>query len=130
MAETRFEFENLEVWHKSMDLTNQIIQVLDNTILNRSHFKLFEQLEAAAASVPANIAEGKGRKFDKDYLRFLYYSRGSLYETVTFLKLFSKNNWISEDEYQKLDKQCLTIGKMLNALIRSVRNRSNLNPKP
>ena len=125
MNDSRFEFENLKVWKKSMYLSNQIIQILDNTNLIRSHFKLFEQLEAAAASVPANIAEGKGRKFDKDYLRFLYYSRGSLYETVTFLKLFHDNNWISNEEYQKLDKQCLTIGKMLNALIRSVRNREN-----
>ncbi len=50
-------FKKLIVWQKAMDFTNQILK-LTNDI--KGHYRLIEQLEAAAASVPQNIAEDKG----------------------------------------------------------------------
>ena len=119
----KFEFENLKVWQRSVDFIDTIFDLLENINSTRKHFRLMEQIEASGVSVAANIAEGKGRHSDKEYLKFLYYSRGSLYETVTLLQVFQKRRWISEQDYANIQKEAILIGKMLNALIRSVRNR-------
>lgn len=70
-----------------------------------------------------NIAEGKGRYFDKEYLQFLYYARGSMYETITLLKIINRRNWIQDHDYHLIRSRALDIGRMLNALIRAIRKR-------
>ncbi|MGQ1787096.1 four helix bundle protein [Saccharicrinis sp. GN24d3] len=83
-----------------------------------------EQLEAASASVPQNIAEGKGRNSAKDFVTFLYYSRGSLFESLTVLYLFRRRNYISDEQLVELEDEAFEILKMINALI------SSKQPKP
>ena len=65
-----------------------------------------------------NIAEGKGRFSKKEYIRFLYVARGSLYEAVTLLVLFRKRNWISKKTYNELEDKAEEIVKMLMGLIK------------
>lgn len=122
-----FEFEDLKVWQKSVHFVDQILHLLETLNSSRQHYRLTEQIESASASISANIAEGKGRNSDKDYLRFLYYSRGSLYETVTFLEVMKRRNWIIEQDYQNIRQDAIEIGKMLNGLIRSIKTRLNEN---
>ena len=119
----KFEFEGLHVWERSVDFIDTIFDLLEAINSTRKHYRLMEQIEASSTSVAANIAEGKGRQSNKDYLKFLYYSRGSLYETVTFLRIFKKRGWISDQAYIDIRTEAIQIGKMLNALIRSVRGR-------
>ena len=119
----KFEFEGLHVWERFVDFIDTIFDLLEAINSTRKHYRLMEQIEASSTSVAANIAEGKGRQSNKDYLKFLYYSRGSLYETVTFLRIFKKRGWISDQAYIDIRTEAIQIGKMLNALIRSVRGR-------
>ena len=80
-----------------------------------------EQLEASSASIPQNIAEGKGRQTDKDFAKFLTYSRGSLYETITLLHLFSKRKWISMETLNQAETKAAVVAKMINALLNKLR---------
>lgn len=118
-----FDFEDLKVWQKSVNYVDRMFKILDHLNSPRKHYRLTEQIEAASTSISANIAEGKGRHSDKEYLRFLYYSRGSLYETVTFLEVLKKRKCISDQDYISIRHDAIEIGKMLNGLIRSVRKR-------
>jgi len=68
-----------------------------------------------------NRAEGKGRFSKKEFIQFLYIARGSLYESVTLLIIFRKNNWIGDDELQGLKRSADEIGKMIAGLISSIR---------
>jgi four helix bundle protein len=86
----------------------------------RQHYRLIEPLEAAAASVPMNIAEGKGRFSKKEFIHFLHIARGSLYETMTLLNLFQRRDWISMGAMNALEAQSNALARMLNALIRSI----------
>ena len=113
-------FKKLIVWQKAMDFTNQILK-LTNDI--KGHYRLIEQLEAAAASVPQNIAEGKGRVSTKEFIRYLYIARGSLYESITLLILFQQNNWISNACLIELEDKSVEITKMLNSLITKERSK-------
>jgi len=85
MARVRFGFEDLEVWQKAVKFTKMVIDITENISTERRHFRLLEQAESASTSIALNIAEGKGRYSKKEYVQFLYFARGSLYETVTLL---------------------------------------------
>ena len=79
-----------------------------------------EQLEASAASVPQNIAEGKGRHSDKEFVQYLYISRGSIYEAMTLIYLFERRSWIDQKTVENLENQALEITKMIKGLINSL----------
>ena len=118
--DTRSSYKDLVVWQKSMLLANDVIDLVDHLKTDRKHYRLIEQLEAAVTSLPMNIAEGKGRESKKEYIHFLYISRGSLYETLTLLEIFQMRNWIKTEAFQKLENQSAEIAKMLNGLINSI----------
>ncbi len=61
-----------------------------------------DQVVRSADSIPANITEGYGRYFFGDYIVFLYYARGSLYETKFWVEKAKKRDLINEETYKKL----------------------------
>lgn len=118
--EVHFQFKDLIVWQKAMIFADDVLTMIETVETQRKHFRLFEQLEAAATSVALNIAEGKGRNTNKEFSHFLYISRGSLYETITLLNIFQKRKWITEETLIKLEKQAFEIASMLKGLINSL----------
>ncbi len=118
----KFSFEELEVWHRAIDFADRIINITANVRTGHRHFRLIEQLEACSASIALNIAEGKGRYSKKEFIQFLYIARGSLYETITLLTLFRKNDLVTDIEFKELKTSGNEIAKMLAGLILSIRN--------
>ncbi len=110
-------YKELLVWQKSLTFANDVISLIDNLETDRKHFRLIEQLEAAATSVPMNIAEGKGRESKKEFVHFLYISRGSLYETMTLLEIFQMRGWLNNEAFHNLQQKSNEIAKMLKGLI-------------
>jgi four helix bundle protein len=121
VEESKFGYEDLEVWQKALDWASKIISLIDNLETNRMHFRLVEQLESACSSVAMNIAEGKGRRSQKEFVQFLHIARGSLYESITLLEIFLKQNWISKDSFLDLKERGKEIAKMLNGLAKSIK---------
>jgi len=117
----RFSFEDLEVWQKAVDFAKMIIDLSEQIETNRRHFRLIEQLEASSTSVALNIAEGKGRHSKKEFIQFLYVSRGSLYEAITLITIFHKNKWINDEQMDVIKQFADQIGKMLSGLIASIK---------
>ena len=113
-------YKDLMVWQKSMLFVNQVIQIIDEMDTPRKHFRLVEQLESAVTSIPMNIAEGKGRNSKKEFIQYLYISRGSIYETLTLLEIFRQQNWLYEEKYNKLEGSAVEIIKMLKGLINAI----------
>ncbi len=114
-------YKDLLVWQKSMAFACAVISLTDLLDTDRKHYRLIEQLEAAAASVPMNIAEGKGRNSTKEFAQFLYIARGSLFETMTLIELFEMKHWIPVKSTEHLTLQANEIGKMINGLIRAIK---------
>ena len=113
-------YKELQVWQKSMDLVNQVIQVVDTLETPRKHYRLIEQLESAVTSVPMNIAEGKGRESKKEFIYFLYIARGSIYETLTLLEIFKRQEWLDQSAYEELESSAMQIIRMLKGLIKAI----------
>ena len=120
MKNEYFRFKDLKVWQKALDYADKIIQVTENLNTEKHHYRLIEQLESSSASVAQNISEGKGRYSKKEFVQFLYFSRGSFNETLTLINLFHKRNWISEKSLDDLEEQAYEIACMLKALINSI----------
>ncbi len=121
--EIKFEqsrYKDLKVWQKSLNFADEVINLIDQVESSRKHYRLFEQLESAVTSIPMNIAEGKGRNSKKELIQFLYYARGSMYETTTLLEIFKLRGWITSEQFNELELQSIEIARMLNGLIRTV----------
>ncbi len=71
----------------------------------------------------SNIAEGFGRKGDKDFLRFLNYAKGSLDEVRSVLYVAVDADFIPSDRFSKLYQQSETVSSLLAGLIRYLRRR-------
>ena len=117
----RLSYKDLIVWQKSIAFASIVIDHAENLASNRKHYRLVEQLEAAATSVPMNIAEGKGRYSTKEYKHFLMIARGSLFETMTLLEIFKMKGWISEENFFILQNQAIEIARMLTVLHRNLK---------
>ena len=126
----RFGYEDLEVWQKAIDWASAIVSLCNDLETERRHYRLIEQLESVCSSVAMNIAEGKGRYSQKEFIQFLYVARGSLYEAVTLLEIFLKQGWTSKDKFTKLKDEAKEIAKMLNSLINSIKNSRAMNHQP
>jgi four helix bundle protein len=78
------------------------------------------QIRRAAASVPANIAEGHGRNSRGEYAQFLRVAQGSLKELETHVLLARRIGLIDASGESKILERCEVVGKMLRALIRAL----------
>ncbi|WBL41249.1 four helix bundle protein [Algoriphagus halophytocola] len=115
-----FGFKELKVWQKSIEFADVVLDLVENLNSSLKHYRLVEQIEACSVSISANIAEGKGRESKKEYIRFLYIARGSLYESISILTLFEKRKWISKEVLENLEKLGVEIASMLKGLINAI----------
>lgn len=109
-------YKDLEIWQKSMDLTIEVYS-LTKLMPQEEKYALSDQMRRAAVSIPSNIAEGIGRGSEKETVRFLYISKGSLLELETQLEICKRLNFISESSYLYISTMIESICKMLNSFI-------------
>lgn len=104
-------------------------QIADSVWLQVQNWKPFEkrvvgeQLARASDSIGANIAEAYGRFHYGDKLKFLYYSRGSLFETKYWINRAAKRQLISNDQSSDFAKQLTELAIQINAFAKSLREQ-------
>ncbi|HQZ67910.1 MAG TPA: four helix bundle protein [Planctomycetaceae bacterium] len=108
-------FRELEVWKIAMDLATDCYRVTKQFPKDEL-FGMTSQIRRAAASIPANIAEGQGRDHTKEFLNFLSIARGSLMELQTHLILAQRVNLLSDTDLQPLLTLCERISQMISRL--------------
>ena len=112
-------YRDLIIWQKSMTMVTLVYGLLKQFPDNEK-FGLTSQLKRCSVSIPSNIAEGYGRNYTKDYVRFLNISRGSLYEMQTQLQVALNLNFVDELTLEKINNLSVEIEKMLNSLIKKL----------
>jgi four helix bundle protein len=111
-------FRALNVWQKSKDLAVRVYRISNTGSLSKD-YGLRDQIRGSAVSIPSNIAEGDERDTDKDSVRFFYMSKGSLAELRTQLLIAHEIGYLELVLFEDLEKECISIGKMLGKLIKS-----------
>lgn len=109
-------FKELNVWKRAMELVKDIYQ-LTASFPSDERFGMTSQLRRCAVSIPSNIAEGSGRKTDKDFSNFPSMSLGSQFELETQLIISNEIGFLSENSLKTLSKELNEIQKMTRTLI-------------
>jgi len=115
----KVNFENLRIYQLAEQLSDRIW----NSVVSWDGFSkdtVGRQLVRAADSIGANIAEGSGRGSSVDYRRFLRISRGSLYETLHWLRRAYLRKLLSEKQTKEIRSIISELSPTLNAYLRSV----------
>lgn len=112
-------YKELTVWKKSYQLTLDIYNATKG-FPKEELFGVTSQIRRAAASIPANIAEGNMRQSPKDYQYFIRIARGSMAEVDVWLNLSHDLKYLDSVAYNNLAQQCDEIGRMLNGLMKSL----------
>jgi four helix bundle protein len=111
--------EDFKTCHRAMELGEEVWSVV-------SSWNYFErdtvgkQLVRAVDSIAANLSEGLGRYHFKEIKNFSYYSRGSLFETTTWLTKAANRKLIEQSKFDQLISELEIIGKMINTYIKSI----------
>jgi four helix bundle protein len=112
--------ENLVVWNESVRFVKDVYR-LTGRFPGSERYGLTSQLRRAAVSIPTNLAEGASRKTRKEYIQFLYVARGSLSEMETLLYISEQLEFTENQTYDTLRIKTESLGKMLTALINSLK---------
>ena len=115
-------YQDLTVWQKGMQLAEDCYR-LTRRFPREELFGLTPQIRRAAASVPANIAEGWGREGTREYIQFLRVAQGSLKELETHLILSQRVGLVTEGEIAATLNLCGEMGKMIRSLIGSLQRK-------
>lgn len=115
----KHNYKKLLVWQKAMDLVVNTYKLLDK-LPKEEMFQLSTQIKRAAVSIPSNIAEGSGRKTEKELSYFLYIAHGSACELDTELNLFNRLNYISSEEYEALSMEIEEVKLMILSFERKI----------
>ena len=112
-------FKDLVVWQDSVTLAADTYG-LTRTFPKSETYGLASQMQRAAVSVAANIAEGHGREQTGSFIQFLRVAQGSLKELETHLIIAQRIELITPQQSEPLSGKCDAIGRMLRSLIRSL----------
>ncbi len=116
-----FAFEKLNVYQKAIDFANAACDLTRG--FPRGYFFLADQLNRAALSIAANIAEGNGRFTKPDRKNFFGIARGSVQECVPLLELASRQALLEADRHQQLKADLEEIARMISGLIKGLDKR-------
>jgi len=120
-------YRDLKAWQIGMNISESAYK-LTADFPKHERYGLGSQIQRAAVSVPANIAEGHARESTREFLRFLSLAQGSLAELETHLLLAERFGYISKDEIDHIMRLTNETGKVLHGLRRSLNAKLASNP--
>lgn len=109
-----FQFENLTIWQKSLDLSIKVSELV-KSFPKEELYVLSSQMKRAADSVVLNIAEGSTGQSKKEFNRFLGISLRSVIEVVSCLYLAKSRQLINDEQFKVHYDESLVITKMIQS---------------
>ncbi|MCK4392504.1 four helix bundle protein [Candidatus Bipolaricaulota bacterium] len=116
-------FEDIEAWKKARVLVKEIYQTTGKGKFAKD-FSLKDQIRRAAVSVMSNIAEGFSRQTDKEFIQFLFMSKGSVSEIQSQLYIANDLGYIDEEEFTGLYHDADEIARLISGFIRYLKGAS------
>jgi len=113
-------FEDLECWQEARSLVNLVYKVTKGKEFKKD-LRLSSQIQAAATSTMANIAEGLIRRSDKEFTQFLYISMSSAAEVQSHLYIALDQGYIDQDQFNIIYEQANKTARIISGLIKYLR---------
>ena len=109
--------EKLDVWCKARDFAVRIHKEVLPLLPSDEKYALSQQLRRSSQSIPANIAEGHGRFYFQDTVRFCYIARSSLEETLSHIVYAYKVDYFSEIIYRSFEADGESLNRLINGYV-------------
>lgn len=109
--------EKLKAWKESKELAVWLYKNIIPVLPAEEKWGIAVQLRRAVQSIPTNIAEGFGRYYYQDMVRFCYIARGSLMETISLVELSSDIGYITPDIKTIFSTRSTTVLQLINGYI-------------
>ena len=122
--DTKYDYTQLDVYKESKALVMSVYALI-KLFPKEEQYALCDQLRRAVISIPSNIAEGSGRRSSKEQVHFLEIAYGSLREVSCQMDIACDLEYISKDDFNRVNIQVNKIGAMISGL----RNRHLTNSK-
>ena len=113
-------YKDLDVWKNGIQIVD-VAYELTQSFPQSERFGLVSQMQRAAVSIPANIAEGATRRHTKEFQQFCSIALGSCAELETLLIISKRRNYVNEGKFVFVTKLLETELRMLMGLIKSLR---------
>jgi four helix bundle protein len=110
---------DLVVWQKAKDLA-VLVYKATNQFPKEETYSLTSQVRRAVVSIPANIAEGKGRRLPREFIQFLGNSRGSSLELDTRLEIALRLGDLTPHQHSNIQSQVQEVGRLIHDLLHSL----------
>jgi len=114
---SREGLEKLNVWLKAKNLTVFVYTRVIPSLPSSEQYNLTDQIRRAATSIPANIAEGYGRFYYQETIRFCYIARGSLEELISHIMLAEEIGELSKETELEVLLLADEVGRLINGYI-------------
>ncbi|HEV7746423.1 MAG TPA: four helix bundle protein [Pyrinomonadaceae bacterium] len=111
--------QKLEAWSRAIDLVTDVYQSSDH-FPKEERYGLTSQIRRASVSIPAILAEGAGRRSQKEFVHFLSNSQGSASELETELIIANRLGYLDDATFVRLTAQLERIGRLITGLVRHV----------
>ena len=112
-------YRDLIAWQRAMDLVSGVYAMVRG-LPDAENYGLAAQLRRSAVSVATNIAEGQGRKSDREFRRYISIAQGSLCEVETEILIATRLGYVSEEKVAPLMELSSETGRLLAGLRRTL----------
>lgn len=109
--------ETLEAWKKAKEFALRVYREALPLLPSEENWNLNQQLRRSSLSIPANIAEGYGRFYYQDNVRFCYIAHGSLEETLSHLVIAFEMKFIPKSLFDSLEQDGEKLTQLINGYI-------------
>ncbi|KPL19593.1 MAG: four helix bundle protein [candidate division Zixibacteria bacterium SM23_81] len=116
------KLEDIEAWQRARKLVQEIYRITARDGFSKD-FGLRDQIRRAAVSIMSSIAEGFGRRSNREFANFLNYSHGSTAEVQSHFYVALDQSYIEKKTFNSLYKQCDEISRMVLSLSKYLRKK-------
>lgn len=116
-------FEDIESWKAARTLAADVYRLARESELGRD-FGLRDQMQRAAVSIMANIAEGFDSRSSPEFVRFLSYGYRSASELQSHLYVAIDQGYVDQESFDRLYEQTRQVHRLLNGFIRYLKEKS------
>jgi four helix bundle protein len=113
------DYRKLDVWRIAREL-NKLVYGVSGKFPKEEVYGLTSQIRRASVSVSSNIAEGCGRRTKKNFVQFLHNATGSLKEVSSQLSLAKDLEYVSGDDFDKLNGVIIKLSKKLLSFVKYI----------
>ncbi len=122
-------FEDLDCWKEARQLMRQVYEAIEQSAAWKRDARLCSQIQSAAGSVMANIAEGFVRRSSKEFVQFLFIAMSSSAEVRSHLYIAVDQGYLSKDTFESIYEQADKVGRIISGLIKYLRTKQTSSTK-